>query len=257
MKRSDRTEIGGKKSNFTTTDWSRISVVRGEDDVRGQKALDEICDRYWKPVYCYLRQKGRDNARAKDLTQGFFLEIVIGRDLIGQADKAKGKFRTFLLTALDRYVINRHRADTAKKRAPEKRPVSLDGLEEWQQPELRHEPTAEEAYAYALASQLVDEVLASVEAYYKQSGRGEHWEVFRLTFIEPLWTSIPPRPLAEICEEFGISSAGKASNMCITVRRRFKKELRGRVRQSVVNDDEVDAEIRDLMEILSKSRAGK
>ena len=90
--------------------------ARTGDDVHRKEAVGAILERYWKPVYCYLRRKGHDNEAAKDITQGFFCDVVLSRNLVPQADPTKGRFRTFLLTALDRYVIDRHRKEAAQVR---------------------------------------------------------------------------------------------------------------------------------------------
>ena len=75
-------------------------------------------------MYCYLRRKNYDNERAKDLTQGFFHEVVLNRALIERADQAKGRFRSFLLHALNEYLIDEQRKETAQKRIPKDKLVS-------------------------------------------------------------------------------------------------------------------------------------
>jgi len=115
MTHDDRTDIGGIQETFLTTHWSLIEAVGASDDDRRKALLGLLLNRYWKPVYCYLRRKGYNNEDAKDLTQGFFQEVVLGRKVIEKADRSKGRFRTFLLTALDNYVINVHTAETAQK----------------------------------------------------------------------------------------------------------------------------------------------
>lgn len=98
--------MGGYDSRFYTTCWTVIADSNTDDETRNRLIINDLLSRYWKPVCCYLRRKGHDNESAKDLTQGFFCEIVLGRELIKKANKRKGRFRTFLLTALDRYVIS-------------------------------------------------------------------------------------------------------------------------------------------------------
>ena len=110
----DKTTMGGNIQRFYTTCWTKISDIKTSDKAKEQLIINDLLELYWKPVYCYLRHKGNNNEVAKDLTQGFFHEVVINRSLIQQADKAKGKFRTFLLTALDRYTMDVHRKETAK-----------------------------------------------------------------------------------------------------------------------------------------------
>ncbi len=113
MGKYDRTELGGQGGAFETTHWTEILSARTLDENRRKATMDKLLGRYWKPVYCYLRRKGRDNETAKDLTQGFFQEVVLGRDLVQKAESQKGRFRTFLLTALDHYVTSVDRAETA------------------------------------------------------------------------------------------------------------------------------------------------
>ena len=107
--------MGGNRGSFETTRWTQIQAAKTHDLEHRRESVNTLLTRYWKPVYCYLRRKGYNNADAKDLTQGFFHEIVLGRELLQRADQTKGRFRTFLLTALDRYATSVHRKDTAKK----------------------------------------------------------------------------------------------------------------------------------------------
>jgi len=72
-KLSDKTVIGGPWRTFETTRWSHISLVRTSSSDHQRSIINKLIRTYWKPVYCYLRQKGYDNERAKDLTQGFFI----------------------------------------------------------------------------------------------------------------------------------------------------------------------------------------
>ena len=256
MKESDRTVMGGSRGDFPETEWTRISQVRATDEARRDEALSAICGRYWKPVYCYLRRKGRGNEEAKDLTQAFFQEVLLGKNFVARADKAKGKFRTFLLTALDRFLVSKHRAATAKKRSPDGPLVRLDQLEAWQMPELGGGVTPEEAFIYTWASELLQQVLDSVETQCGEAGQERHWEVFRRTVVEPLWSGQEPPKLADLCRELQIADEAKASNMSVTVKRKFQNALRHRIRQSVDRDDLVDQEIGEVMEILSRIGAG-
>ena len=96
----DPTEMGGTGRAFLTTHWTLIEKIKsGEDKDRALIGL--MLERYWKPVYCYLRRKGYDNETAKDLTQGFLHEIVLNRGLVHKADQSRGRFRSLLLTALN------------------------------------------------------------------------------------------------------------------------------------------------------------
>ena len=255
MKDSDKTQIGGPHEALPGTDWAQILRAGTVSPDRRQQPVGAVAEQYWKPVYCYLRRRGLGNERAKDLTQGFFCEVVLGNDLIQQADCEKGRFRTFLLTALDRYVGMEWRKETRAKRRPPGGVIPLDVFED-PPPVPAGNAGPEDAFAYAWASRLLDEVLADVEAGCREAGLETHWEVFRRTVVEPSQSGAEQPSLAQLCDELGIGDPAKASNMGITVRRRFKVALRRRVREFVDSDEKVDQEIRELMEILSKGGAG-
>ena len=93
MRHDDYTDVGGTGEAFLTTHWSIIEDVSSGDEDKNRALIGLLLNRYWKPVYCYLRRHRYDNEQAKDLTQGFFHEVVLGRGLIQKAEKYKGRFR--------------------------------------------------------------------------------------------------------------------------------------------------------------------
>jgi len=78
MKHGDYTDIGGVGQSFLTTQWTLIEGIKSEAN-KDKALVGLLLDRYWKPVYCYLRRKGHDNEQAKDLTQDFFHEVILSR----------------------------------------------------------------------------------------------------------------------------------------------------------------------------------
>ena len=121
----DWTDMGGLRETFLTTHWSLVDEVKKDGD-RDHALIGLLFERYWKPVYCYLRRKGFGNEQAKDLTQGFFHEVVLNRHLTDRADSAKGSFRSLLLHALRQYVIDERRRETAHRQIPQDKLISLD-----------------------------------------------------------------------------------------------------------------------------------
>jgi hypothetical protein len=104
----DHTSLGGDARAFPATEWTKILSCPHRKAV-----LAELCQKYWKPVYCYLRGVGLGNDQAKDLTQGFFTEKVLGQDFAAKADREKGRFRNFLLRAVRNYVYLSSTSGTA------------------------------------------------------------------------------------------------------------------------------------------------
>jgi DNA-directed RNA polymerase specialized sigma24 family protein len=249
------TTMGGANDWFETTRWTQIEQAKTHDQQRRQASVNNLINRYWKPVYCCVRRKGYSNEDAKDMTQGFFFEIVFGRELIQQADQTKGRFRTFLLTALDRYVTSIYRKEAAKKRQPEHGLAQLADAGIPDTPISNLNLCPDQAFNYAWATNILDQVLAKIKKEYCGTGRSEYWEVFNAIVVAPIRDNIETPPLSELCEKYGIESEKKASNMIITVKRRFSTALKHQLRQFVHSDSEVEDEFRALIEILSKGGA--
>lgn len=211
-----------------------------------------LLSRYWKPVYCYLRRKGHNNEQAKDLTQGFFHEVVLGRDLVKKTDRSGGRFRSFLLVALNRYVIDVKREELARKRTPSDGLVPLDTVDPLDLPQSLGQPAPEDAFNYAWASILLEQVLEDVETGCRRDGKSAHWNVFQHRVLDPIMNRIDRPSLSELCKKFGIEDDAKASNMIVTVKRRFQTALRKHLRDSVVSDEQVKGEFQELRKFFPK-----
>jgi len=249
MKTGDYTRIGGGGGRFPTTHWTVIDQVEPGNAAQSQILIGRLVTDYWKPVYCYLRRKGYGNEEAKDLTQGFFQEVVLGRKLIERADPARGRFRTLVLTALDRYLANVHRSQTAQKRIPPDKLIPLDSSDV---PEAACSLTSEDSFNYAWVSELLDRMLEEVQAECCRRGLATHWNLFHDRVLRPLVEDAEPPPLAEVCERYGVEEATKASNMIFAVKKRFRGALERHVRQSVASDAEISEELAELAHFLAR-----
>ncbi len=247
--------MGGENEVFQTTRWVDIQAIRTVDEARRRLILNSLLKTYWKPVYCYLRRKGHSNEVAKDLTQGFFHEIVLGGNIIAQADREKGRFRTFLLTALDNYATNVYHKQHARKRRPAGDLFSFSAFDEGSGPDIPDRISPDEAFHYTWASQLLDEVLARVKNDCRRTGKEVHWNVFQDRIVGPILGNTKAVGLAEICARHGVESEAKASNMIVTVKRRFNAVLKQCLRKHVESDEEVQDELNELLRVLSRGRA--
>jgi RNA polymerase sigma-70 factor (ECF subfamily) len=233
MANGDWTDIGGVRQTFLTTHWSMVEDIKKRGD-KEQALIGLLLERYWKPVYCYLRRKGYDNEQAKDLTQGFFHEVVLNRDLIDRANPSKGSFRSLLLHALNHYVVDEQRKESACKRIPKDKLVPLDITDLPTLPEIVDELDPEETFNYAWKTDLLERALSQVRENYSQQGMESHWYVFRDRLLKPLLEDEPMLPLKRICRQYGIENEATASHMLETVKRRFQSVLRKQVRQTVL-----------------------
>ena len=255
-KYSDKTSIGGSKDSFQTTHWSEIFDAGTEDHVRRNTIIDALLGRYWKPVYCYIRRKGYDNEQAKDLTQAFFHEIVINSKLIRQADQMKGRFRTFLLTALNHYLIDVHRSEKAKKHMPQGGFVALEGGNLSHLTTRHAGMTPDQVFNYVWATEVIDRVITQVKKDCSNTGKETHWNVFYSKILAPIMDNRTSPSLKELCDRYGIENEAKASNMIITIKRCFRRVLEDYLRRFVRTDLDIEDEINELLETISAGRAG-
>ena len=254
MKGYDQTSMGGIGKAFLTTHWSLIEKAQANE--QGNRALiGLLLNKYWKPVYCYLRRKGYDNEQAKDLTQGFFHEIVLGRGLIEKADQSKGRFRSFLLLALNRYLINIKEQESAQKRIPRNMLVRLDQVEPPDLPTSLIQSAPEETFNYAWISSLLEQVLEEVRKKCSSRNLTVHWQVFRDRVVLPILNRTEVLSMKEICDKYGIEGTIEASNMITTVKRLFQTVLKQHIRNSVISDEDTSDELELIKRFFPRNSA--
>jgi RNA polymerase sigma-70 factor (ECF subfamily) len=251
MGHRDWTDMGGLRESFLTTHWSLIEDVKEHRD-KDQSLISLLLQRYWKPVYCYLRRKGYGNEEAKDLTQGYFHEVVLNRRLVERADPAKGSFRSLLLHALRQYVIDEQRRQSAQRQIPKDKLVSLDvaGLPEL--PEATDQLSPEESFNYAWKADVLERVLVEVKESYVKRGMETHWRLFHDRVVQPLLQDNQPPSLKELCSQHNVKNEARASHMLDTVKRRLHSVLAKHVRQTVSSREDVEDELGEIVTFLKK-----
>ena len=246
MGRTDWTGSKDADKWFQTTQWSEIRQLRESDQSLHNALLESLLARYWSPVFWYIRKKGYEHNLAKDLTQDYFHEIVLGRGLFDCASQAKGRLRNFLLVALERYLASYERRQSARKRRPFNQVISL---EEVNLPEPASTDNTEQAYCRAWAAELLDRTLAELCEVYHRSGKSTQWAVFHDRVLAPIFKDSDMPSFREICKLYSIESESKASNMVTTVKRRFRSILRRHLRESVSTEENIDTELMELLRV--------
>ncbi|MHC4681100.1 MAG: RNA polymerase sigma factor [Planctomycetota bacterium] len=252
MEHKDHTDMGGVRESFLTTHWSLIEGIKKHQD-KDQALIGLLLERYWKPVYCYLRRKGYQNDEAKDLTQGFFHEIVLSRRMVERTDPSKGRFRWFLLHSLSQFLVDQRRKGSTKTRIPKDKLVPFDISDLPALAQNIHERTPEDCFTYTWKSELVDRTLSEVQAECQEQGLQPHWNIFRDKVLLPTLENRQSQPMKEIGAQYGVASESRAFNMLLTVKRRFRAALRRNLANTVLTRDDVDEEWRDLMKFLGDS----
>ena len=249
MGRQDWTGIGGVQEKFLTTHWSLLQDLKRAEGDANRALIELLLDRYWKPVYCYLRRKGYANEDAKDLTQGFFHEVVLNRHLFERADPSRGSFRSLLLHALHQYLTDQQRKESAGKRIPSERLVNLEMIDPVELPQSVEELDPDESFNYTWKTDLLDRVLTQVRTDYMSQGMETHWLIFRDRLLSPLLQDRPVSSLGELCTRYGIDKQATVSHMLTTVKRHFQTVLRSHVRQTVLDGQSVEEELQDILRL--------
>jgi RNA polymerase sigma-70 factor (ECF subfamily) len=177
---------------------------------------------------------------------------MVGRELIQQADKTKGRFRTFLLFALNHYVTAVRHKEEAQKRIPKDKLVCLDAVDQMELAETAADLSPEDSFNQAWVSNLLERVLDHVKADCYKDGKSVHWHIFWDRVVAPIMNETAPPSLEDLCHKFGIAETGKASNMIVTVKRRFQSALKQSLRNSVTSEEEMEEELAEIAGFLPR-----
>jgi len=232
--------------HFHTTHWSLIVAAAGHEDEASKAALADLCQAYWYPLYAFLRRRGTSAEDARDLTQGFFATLL-EKDYLADADPDRGRFRSFLLTALSRFAAKEHDRAAAQKRGGHKQILSIDFREGERR--YQHEPadnwTPERIFERRWALTLLDRTLARL--------RQEHADTGKLTQFEGLKVFLTgdsgAPPLRQVAEQLGLTE-GAVKVAIHRLRQKYRELLRSEIAQTVAAKDDVDDELSLLLAAL-------
>jgi RNA polymerase sigma factor (sigma-70 family) len=232
------TEIGGAHRMFEPTLWSM--VFQAKDGANRRQALEQLITLYWKPVYFYLRRRGYDVEACKDITQGFFTAFL-ERDFLKYVQRERGKFRTFLLTALDHFLADEYDKATAVKRGGRATIIPLDFVEA--EREIGAAPAdeaPENLYRREWARLVMDRALERLRKESEAAGRAIEFTIFR----EHLGRGESPS-YADLAARLGVTETD-VRNRLNRARIRFREALLEEIRAYTTTPDEAREELRDL-----------
>lgn len=259
--------------HFQTTHWSMVQRAGYADAAARREALTALLRQYLPALRAHLvRRKRVREDRAADLLQGFIASKVLEDGILSQADRTRGKFRTFLLTALDRYGIDQSRRDSAQKRNPgaagggtavdaERSPARSSG------PVLSAEEAADagagalqpapDAFELEWARQLLKQTLSRMEQECVATGKSNLWRLFEDRVLGAIVGDAEPTPYEKLAVDLGFGTAERAANMLITAKRMYERFLRQTIGEYALTEEEIDEEIRDLYEILARGAGSR
>jgi RNA polymerase sigma-70 factor (ECF subfamily) len=233
---------------FVTTRWSVVLHAGDEDSPKAREALAELCRNYWFPLYACARKQGFDLHSAQDMTQEFFRRLI-EKNYLSVADRRRGRFRWFLLTAFKCFLANEWDRAQALKRGGGKEIVSFDAMDAEER--FRSEPSdhmsADQLYERRWASDLLAGARRRLREDYVTAGREERFELLK----EHLPGGQPAMSQAELGAKLGLTE-GTVKQEVFRIRRRYGELLREAVAQTVAHPDEVDDEISYLIDVMSR-----
>ena len=223
------------------------SPLRRNDTTRAQAALEKLCRAYWFPLYAYLRRTGRSPHDAEDLTQGFLLHLL-ERDALSRVQREKGKFRSFLLAALQFYLANERDKQLAQKRGGGAPIVALDELvaEEQYQAGLADHLDPARVFDRRWANTLIERALRRLDAEHGEPERARRFQTMHIFLMGDPTTLT----YAEAGRRLGLKE-GAVKVAVLRLRQRFGELLRAEIATTLANESDVEEELRHLFAALA------
>ena len=232
-------------SRFAATRWTMVLTAgHWPAGTAAQRAMGELARVYWFPLYAYLRRKGNSPPNAEDLVQGFFARLL-EKDALAAVDRSKGKFRSFLLAALQNFLANEWDKSHALKRGGGRQILALDALdaEASYAAEPADQLSPERVFERRWALAVLEQVLTRLRNEYAGRGQGQA-DVFAA--LEHLLLGGQSSTYARLAEPLGMTE-GAIKVAGHRLRRRYRELLRQEIAQTVSDPALVDEEIRQLL----------
>ena len=227
---------------FLTTHWSVVVNARAADSKTAKAALESLCNTYWYPLYAFVRRLGHSPHDAEDLIQGFFAQCI-EKDYLRAADREKGRFRSFLLVALKRFLANEWDRARTRKRGGDRQIISLDAEQRYAA-EPAEALSPDKLFERRWAMTLLENVLAKLKAEQISAGR-----LAIFTELQPVLTS-RGTPYADLAKRLGLTES--AIKVAVhRLRQRYRELLEQEIANTVSSPAEIEEERRYLLRILS------
>jgi RNA polymerase sigma-70 factor (ECF subfamily) len=233
---------------FATTHWSMVLAAGDGAATGAREALARLCQTYWYPLYAYVRRRGHSPHDAEELTQEFFLQLL-EHNWVARADRSRGRFRSFLLMAVNRFLANAWDKAQAEKRGGKWRrvPWSLDDAESRFSREPVETLTPEQEFERQWALTLLDHVLNALREEYVERGQAALFDALKANLVGRRET----QPYQQLGAELGMSE-GSVKVAVFRLRQRYRQRLMDEIAHTVASPDEAESEVRHLFRALAR-----
>jgi RNA polymerase sigma factor (sigma-70 family) len=225
-----------------------VLAAGGTPSPESAAALERLCSAYWYPLYAFVRRSGHSPEDAEDLTQEFFARLL-EHNWIAHADRHKGRFRSFLLMAMKRFLANEWDKARTLKRGGQVRlvPLQLDTAETRYSQEPADTCTPEQVFEKQWALTLLNSVLNRLRDEYARDGKAALFDILKPCLIGSRET----QPYAALAEKVGMSE-GAVKVAVFRLRERYRERLKEEIAHTVASPAEVDEELRHLFRVLAR-----
>lgn len=233
---------------FATTHWSVILTAAHSDSTRAGAALEHLCRSYWYPIYHFVRRQGHSTHDAQDFTQEFFARLL-EKNWIAQADQSRGRFRSFLLMIVKRFLAAEWHKANAQKRAGGLRCPSLPlhTAETRYASEPADTGTPDQAFEKQWALTLLGTVVRELRADYEQDGNGNRFDALKPCLLG----RSEAQPYAELALKLEMTE-GAVKVAVHRLRQRYRERLKAEIAHTVADPAEVEPELHHLFRVLSR-----
>jgi RNA polymerase sigma-70 factor (ECF subfamily) len=232
---------------FRTTHWSVVLAAGDRTTALAEAALAQLCRTYWYPLYAFVRRKGHSPHDAQDLTQAFFARLL-EKNYVAQADRERGRFRTYLLAALTHFLADEWDKARRLKRGGGREIISFDAASAEER--YRLEPVdpldAARLYERRWVTTLFDKVLARLEEEFRDLGKGKSFDQLKGSLLAE-GTGLS---YAELGGRLGMKEDA-VKQAVHRMRRRYRELFREEIAQTVAGPGEVEEELKHLFAVLS------
>jgi RNA polymerase sigma-70 factor (ECF subfamily) len=232
---------------FVTTHWSIVLAAGVAVSAEADAALAELCRTYRYPLYAFVRRKGHSPYDAQDLTQSFFARLL-EKNYVAQADRERGRFRTYLLAALTHFLADEWDKARRLKRGGDRKIISFDAVsaEERYRLEPIDQLDASKLYERRWVTTLFDKVLARLEQEFRDSGKGELFDGLKSSLLAEDNGS----NYAQLGARLGLKEDA-IKQAVHRMRRRYRELFPEEIAQTVAGPSEVEDELKHLFAVLS------
>jgi len=234
------------EASFPTTQWSLIVSSASDSEPQAQEALSELCRTYWLAVYSFIRHHASNADEAQDLTQDFFVQLL-NKSILKSADPRAGRFRSYLVTCLKNFLADQSDRKNAQKRGGGMAFLPLDAADaEVRYTALKDCETPERIFDRQWAVVAVTRACQQLEDAFAREGRADTFQHLK-AFLPG---GADPAPAAAVAAELGMTE-GAVKVAIHRLRRRYGDILRANVRHTLADPNDLDDEIRFLLNCLS------